>query len=92
MSCLQEGQHVQSECDSSHRVLFDNGQNVALSLRQAHGVVGGGFAGLALSLVGGRVGGGLLDDDCWCRLAVGGGCHGSGGCLVACVVARLEWD
>ena len=53
-------------------------------------MVGGGFAGLALSLVCGWVGGGFVGggDDCWRRLAVGGdGGHGSGG--IACVVARL---
>lgn len=80
---------MQSERVSSMRVLFDNGQNVALSLRQAHGMVGGGFAGFALSLVGGRVGGGLLGDDCWCRLAVGGGGHGSGG-LLGCLLRRAS--
>lgn len=90
MSCLQEGQHTKSECVSSQHILFDNGQNVALSLRQAHGMVGGGFAGFALSLVGGRVGGGLLGDDCWRRLAVGGGGHGSGSCLLGWLLRRAS--
>lgn len=94
VSCLRDGQHVQSKGVPSSRILFDNGQNVALSLRQAHGVVGGvgGFACFALSLVRGWVGGGLLGDDgwCWwCRLGVGGGGHGSG---VLLAWSRLGWD
>ena len=83
---------MQSECVSSPHILFDNGQNVALSLRQAHGMVGGGFAGFALSLVRGWVDGGLLGDDwwcCWCRLTVGGVGHGSGVLLAS---SRLWWD
>ena len=58
-------------------------------------MVGGGLAGFALSLVGGRVGGGLLGDDCWCRLAVGGGGHGSGGVAWLLASSRvwsgIEW-
>ena len=87
---------MQSKCVPCPRVLFDNGQNVALSLRQAHGMVGGGgFAGFALSLVCGWVGGRFLGsgDDCWRRLAVGGGGgHGSGGgCLRRRVSGGTEW-
>lgn len=61
-------------------------------------MVGGGFAGFALSLVGGRVDGGLLGLDCWRRLAVGGVCHGRGVllCLLAgllrCAFGGIEWD
>jgi hypothetical protein len=60
-----------------------------LSLRQAHGMVGGGFAGVALSLVRGWVGGRLLRDECGRRLGVGGGGHGRGECFGS---SRRWWD
>ena len=73
----------------SARVLLDNGKNVGLSLRQAHGVVGSRLAGVALSLVCGWVGGGLVSDDCAGGLAVGGGGHGSGESFGS---SRVWWD
>jgi hypothetical protein len=81
VSCLKRSQHIQLKYLPSTRILFDNCKNVALSLRQAHGMVSGGFAGVALSLVRGWVDGGLLRDNCRRRVGVGGGSHGSGECF-----------